>query len=85
MWAPLYVGHAFNTNPEAKTANSPTGTVHRKTHFDINRAVDMTRLSCVLHEMQKAGTPEQTCAQFKAMADVLVGLMVTENNRNHGY
>lgn len=78
----LYMDHKFNPG---RTSRSPDDDVHRRMHFDIHRAVNLTSISCVLAKMKEQGTPEQTLKQFRAMADALVGLMTTENNRNHGF
>lgn len=80
----LYAGHSFNPG-RVTVMNTPEGDGFRKMHFDIHQAVNLTRMSCVLAKMQEQGTPKETIAQFKAMADALVGLMTTENNRNHNY
>jgi len=79
----LYRGHEFAPGRNL-VMNSPEGESYSKMHYDIHQAINLTRMSCVLAEMEKQGTPKETIQQFKAMADCLLGLMATENNRNHG-
>lgn len=80
----LYAGHSFNPG-RVTVMGTPEGDSFRKMHYDIHQAINLTRMSCILEKLQEQGMPKQTALQIRAMADALVGLMTTENNRNHNY
>lgn len=86
MYGPLYHGHRFTDKIETIRVGEPHNAKgHRAVHYEIHQALNLTKMSCVLATMAEQGTPKETIEQFKALHAALVGLMTTENNRNHGY
>lgn len=82
-FGPLYRAPSFGGSRVLVMGNEKDD-AYRKRHFELCRAVNLTSLSVQLEAMEREGTPPETTRQFKAMAEVLLGLMITENNRNYG-
>ncbi len=77
----------IRSNPErVPCMGTPEDDLHKKRHFDICRAVNMTNLSVVLGEMVESGHLDKRMAShFKDQVGVTLALILTENNRIHGF
>lgn len=64
------------------TSNRALDDTFRAFHFELCRALDMTRMSIALAKMVEAGWLDKRMAElFHQQASTLLALMVSENNR----
>lgn len=62
--------------------NTPDGELHAQRHFDLCRALDMTKLSIVLDEMVRTGfLSHHQSEAFRAQAGGLLATILAENAR----
>ncbi len=77
-------GHRFNPEHIGNNTN-PMDLHHRKTNFRLCTAIDMTSVSIALDHLVEAGMPQAQADYFKDNASSLLALLLTENNRLHGF
>lgn len=58
---------------------------HSKLTYDICHAVDTLAMHGILERMMKNGMNQNTARLFKTQADLLRAMLLTENNRIHGF
>ena len=58
---------------------------HSKLTYDICHAVDTLAMHGILDRMVASGMSKNTAELFKTQADLLRAMLLTENNRIHGF
>lgn len=58
---------------------------HSLLTYDICHAVDTLAMSGILERMVEDGMHPNTASIFKTQADLLRAMLLTENNRVHGF
>lgn len=69
-------------HPESTTLGRAVDDAYRQYNFDLCRALDMTKLSCVLGDMVENRWIDRRVAElFHLQAGALLAMMTSENNR----
>ena len=63
----------------------PVCDIHSKLTYDICHAVDTLSMHGILERMIESGMDKNTASLFKTQADLLRAMLLTENNRIHGF
>lgn len=58
---------------------------HSKLTYDIWNAVDTLAMHGILDRMIESGMHKNTASLFKVQANLLRAMLLTENNRIHGF
>lgn len=58
---------------------------HSKLTYDICHAVDTLAMHGILDRMVESGMDRNTASLFRTQADLLRAMLLTENNRVHGF
>ena len=78
-----FVHDAFS--PDTTCIGKPLDDLYRRFNFELCRAIDMTKLSCVLGEMVERGWMDGRLAElFHLQASTLLAQLTSENNRALG-
>lgn len=64
---------------------NPVCDKHSKLTYDICHAVDTLAMHGILDRMVASGMSKNTADLFKTQADLLRAMLLTENNRIHGF
>lgn len=63
----------------------PVCNKHSKLTYDICHAVDTLAMYGILDRMIESGIGKNTASLFKVQVDLLRAMLLTENNRIHGF
>lgn len=63
----------------------PVCDAHSKLTYDICKAVDTLSMHGILERMMESGMNQNTAKLFKTQIDLLRAMLLTENNRIHGF
>lgn len=65
---------------------SPTDDQHRRNQYDVCQGLNMTRLNIALDKLVEQGTiPRALANLYSAQAGTLLAVILSENNRVHGF